>query len=160
MNNSVFNNYGVEIELNNKEDFLKIKETLTRIGIVAKRTSSNKKGLVQTAHILHKKGKYAIVHFKELFKLDGRDIFYVKDEQGNKIQKKTEIVEDDLARRNTISFLLEDWGLLKIKSPEKYESNRAPISKIKVLSHSEKYDWDLISKHSLGKRKKANNNEE
>lgn len=154
---SVFGNYGVEVILKQEDDFLKIRETLTRIGIATfdpEKVNYKGKGLIQTAHILHKQGSYAIVHFKELFKLDGKDSFASIDAEGNKIIKKTTITNDDLARRNTISFLLQEWGLLKIKFPDAISENCAPMAKIKIISHKEKDEWELISKHSLGKRRK------
>lgn len=148
---SVFGEYGVEVKLINEQDFLKIRETLTRIGIASfnpEKVGENQKALIQSCHILHKRGSYAIVHFKELFKLDGKDKFV----SGGEV-KETIITFDDYARRNTIAFLLQEWGLLKIVDPKRYEENRAPLSKIKIISHREKDQWQLISKHSLGRKK-------
>lgn len=124
----------VQIDLHNEENFLKIKETLTRIGIASRKD----KKLYQSCHILHKQGKYYIVHFKELFMLDG---------------KVNNFDEDDKARRNTIINLLEEWGLIKVIDTEKVEDPVAPISQIKILPHSEKGEWELIAKYSIGKKK-------
>jgi hypothetical protein len=93
--------------------------------------------LYQSCHILHKSGKYYIVHFKELFALDGRP---------------TDIAENDIARRNTIALLLQDWGLLTIVSKEKFESNQVNISQIKIISHKEKSEWELVPKYNIGKK--------
>lgn len=124
----------VQVDLHNEENFLKIKETLTRIGIASRKD----KKLYQSCHILHKQGKYYIVHFKELFMLDG---------------KVYNFEEDDKARRNTIINLLEEWGLIKVIDTEKVEDPVAPISQIKILPHSEKGEWELIAKYSIGKKK-------
>ncbi len=126
----------VWIELASPNDFLKVRETLTRIGVA----SPTKKELYQSCLILHKQGKYALVHFKEMFLLDG---------------KPTNFSEDDLARRNTIANLLADWGLIKIIDPEKTKNPVAPLAKIKVLSHREKADWTLIAKYTIGKTKQV-----
>lgn len=123
----------VEVRLTNPENFLKIKETLTRIGIASKKSNT----LFQTAHILHKKGKYYIVHFKEMFGLDNQDITFT---------------EDDLARRNTIANLLEDWGLVDIVDQNKTEYPVAPMSYIKVLPFSEKGNWILQPKYQIGRK--------
>lgn len=120
----------LEVELVNDDDFLKIRETLTRIGIASKRDNK----LYQSCHILHKKGKYYIVHFKELFKLDGKD---------------TNFSENDEERRNTIAKLLEEWGLIKVVG--EFEKS-APLSQIKILSYKEKNDWELIAKYNIGKK--------
>jgi hypothetical protein len=124
----------VEVTLAEKDDFLKVRETLTRIGVASKKDRI----LYQSCHILHKQGRYYIVHFKELFALDG---------------KPTDISENDLSRRNAIVKLLADWNLVKIVNRDKAE-NPAPIflSQIKVLSHKEKNDWDLVPKYNIGKR--------
>ena len=124
----------VEVLLNEPDDFLKVRETLTRIGVASKKDRI----LYQSCHILHKQGRYYIVHFKELFALDG---------------KPTDISENDLSRRNAIVKLLADWNLVKIVNRDKAE-NPAPIflSQIKVLSHKEKNDWDLVPKYNIGKR--------
>lgn len=123
----------IEVKLHEEQDFLKIKETLTRIGIASRR----EKKLWQSCHILHKQGKYYLVHFKELFALDG---------------KETNFTDDDKARRNTIAFLLEEWDLLTIVNPEKFKEPRAPLSHIKVISFKDKSDWILESKYTIGKK--------
>lgn len=123
----------IEIELKNDGDFLKVKETLTRIGIA----NMQSKTLWQSCHILHKKGKLYIVHFKELFALDG---------------KRNEFDENDLARRNSIANLLQDWGLLSIKNPDVCVEPRAPLYHIKIIPYKEKPNWKLEAKHSLGSR--------
>ena len=124
----------VEVTLGEKDDFLKVRETLTRIGVASKKDRI----LYQSCHILHKQGKYYIVHFKELFALDG---------------KPTDLSENDLSRRNAIAKLLEDWGLVKILDKSKVE-NPPPIflSQIKIISHKEKDDWDLVPKYNIGKK--------
>jgi hypothetical protein len=124
----------VEVTLGEKDDFLKVRETLTRIGVASKKDRI----LYQSCHILHKQGKYYIVHFKELFALDG---------------KPTDISENDLSRRNAIAKLLEDWGLVVIVNRDKAE-NPPPIflSQIKILSHKEKDDWELVPKYNIGKK--------
>jgi hypothetical protein len=124
----------LEVELKNEDDFLKVKETLTRIGI----SSKLDKKLFQSCHILHKRGKYYICHFKELFLLDG---------------KKSNISEQDIARRNAIAFALESWGLVKVLNPEKYKDSAMSIRQIKVLSHKEKGDWELITKYNIGQKR-------
>jgi hypothetical protein len=124
----------VEVTLNEQDDFLKVKETLTRIGV----SSRKEKVLYQSVHILHKQGHYYLVHFKELFALDG---------------KRADISDNDLQRRNTIAKLLDDWGLITVINLENYE-DQAPLSQIKVLSFKEKQDWDIQTKYNLGKRKK------
>jgi hypothetical protein len=124
----------VEVTLNEKDDFLKVRETLTRIGVASKKDRI----LYQSCHILHKQGKYYIVHFKELFALDG---------------KPTDISENDLSRRNAIAKLLADWGLVTIVNMDKAE-NPPPIflSQIKIISHKEKDDWELVPKYNIGKK--------
>lgn len=124
----------IEIQIKEDTDFLKIKETLTRIGIANRKTQT----LWQSCHIFHKRNKLYIVHFKELFVLDG---------------KRNDIDESDIARRNRIALLLEEWGLLKIKNPEMVKDLVAPIYHIKVISHKDKENWALQSKHSIGKKK-------
>ena len=124
----------IEVQLETPDDFLKVKETLTRIGV----SSRKEKVLYQSCHILHKQGIYYIVHFKELFALDG---------------KKTDISENDIQRRNAIAKLLQDWGLVTIVNPSIIENNTAPIHQIKIISFMEKYDWELVSKYNIGKRK-------
>jgi hypothetical protein len=124
----------VEVELPSQDSFLKVKETLTRIGVASKKD----KILYQSCHILHKQGKYYIVHFKELFILDG---------------KANELSDEDKARRNTIVNLLEEWGLVKTVKPEVIQDPVAPLSQVKVLPHKEKDEWTLTAKYSIGKRK-------
>jgi hypothetical protein len=126
----------IEIELPSQENFLKIKETLTRIGISSK--TENK--LYQSCHILHKRGKYYIVHFKELFMLDGLP---------------TDFPDTDKARRNTICNLLEEWGLLKIKYPANTKEPIVPISYLKILPFGQKKDWVLVPKYNIGKKKSS-----
>lgn len=125
----------VEIILKEEDDFLKVRETLTRIGVASKKD----KTLFQSCHILHKRGQYYLVHFKELFALDG---------------KPTDISENDLSRRNAIAKLLEDWELIKIVDKNKVE-NPPPIflSQIKIISHKEKDDWELVAKYNIGGKK-------
>jgi len=125
----------VEIKLKDDNDFLKIKETLTRIGVISRKD----KKLFQSCHILHKKGKYYIVHFKELFALDG---------------KSTDFSEEDKGRRNTITSLLEEWNLLDIVDKEKIESPRTPMNQIKVIPYKEKSEWTLEQKYSIGSKRK------
>lgn len=134
MSMELFKNLGVPIELKDDESFLKVKETLTRIGVASKK----EKTLWQSCHILHKQGYYHILHFKELFMLDGRP---------------SDLSENDIARRNTIAFLLEDWELLEIKDKDKFENNLADLRQIKILTHKEKNDWELCAKYALGTRK-------
>lgn len=124
----------LEITLAKEDDFLKVKETLTRIGV----SSRKEKKLWQSCHILHKRGKYYIVHFKELFALDGLP---------------TNLSDDDIGRRNTIANLLEEWELLEIVDQEQSEEPVAPISKIKILPYKEKGDWELCPKYHIGKKK-------
>jgi hypothetical protein len=124
----------VQIELTNEENFLKVKETLTRIGIASRKD----KKLYQSCHILHKQGKYYIVHFKELFMLDG---------------KVNNFDDEDKGRRNTIANLLAEWGLVKVVDSSKTKAPLAPISQIKILPHSERGEWELVAKYSIGKKK-------
>ena len=123
----------VEITLNEQDDFLKVRETLTRIGV----SSRKEKVLYQSCHILHKQGQYYIVHFKELFALDG---------------KPSNISENDIQRRNAIANLLEEWGLVKILNRKLLEENIAPLHQIKIISFKEKDDWELIAKYNIGKK--------
>jgi len=125
----------VEVVLNEPDDFLKVRETLTRIGVASRK----EKKIYQSCHILHKQGKYFIVHFKELFALDG---------------KKTNLSQNDVQRRNRIVQLLVDWGLVSISalSQEKI-ADLAPLNQIKVLSFKEKNDWTLESKYNIGRKK-------
>ena len=122
----------LEVKIKQPDDFLKIRETLSRIGVASRKD----KTLFQSCHILHKQGKYYIVHFKELFALDG---------------KKATLVENDVQRRNTISVLLQDWNLLSIVKPEAAE-NKAPLSQIKIIAFKEKNEWNLQAKYNIGKK--------
>ena len=124
----------VEVALKQDEDFLKVRETLTRIGIASRRDRK----LYQSCHILHKQKRYFIVHFKELFALDG---------------KPSHFSEEDEARRNTIAHWLDQWGLVKLLNREIIEQNMAPISYVKILSHKEKDEWILESKYNIGKKR-------
>jgi hypothetical protein len=124
----------LEVRLNEPDDFLKVRETLSRIGVASRKD----KTLFQSCHILHKQGKYYIVHFKELFALDGKD---------------TNLSENDIARRNTITNLLTDWGLVDVVGTSKVEA--APLSQIKVISFKEKNDWKLETKYNIGKKKES-----
>jgi hypothetical protein len=123
----------LEVGLNEPDDFLKVRETLSRIGVASRK----ERKLYQSCHILHKQGRYYIVHFKELFALDG---------------KKTNLSENDIARRNTIANLLGDWGLINIIGEVK---EVAPLSQIKVLSFGEKNEWTLETKYNIGKKKET-----
>ena len=123
----------VEVGLKEPDDFLKVRETLTRIGVASRK----EKKLYQSCHILHKQGRYYIVHFKELFALDG---------------KKANLSLNDVQRRNRIVQLLGDWGLVSVSSKESI-ADVAPLSQIKVLSYKEKGDWTLESKYNIGKKK-------
>ena len=123
----------VEVSLNEQDDFLKVRETLTRIGV----SSRKEKVLYQSCHILHKQGKYYIVHFKELFALDG---------------KPSNISENDIQRRNAIANLLEEWGLIKVINKDILVDNIAPLHQIKIISFKEKDQWELITKYNLGKK--------
>ena len=122
----------LEITLNEPDDFLKVRETLSRIGVASRK----EKKLYQSCHILHKQGRYYVLHFKELFALDG---------------KNTNLTENDVARRNTIANLLRDWGLVNIIGEV---GELAPLSQIKVLSFAEKNEWDLETKYNIGSKKK------
>jgi hypothetical protein len=133
----IFRGIGVEITLEDEDAFLKVRETLTRIGV----SSRKEKVLYQSCHILHKQGRYAIVHFKELFALDG---------------KMSTITDNDIQRRNAVAKLLEEWGLVKIIDFERIEENIAPIHQIKILSYKEKDDWQLITKYNIGNKKNSN----
>ena len=127
----------VEATLLEPDDFLKVRETLTRIGVASKKDNT----LYQSCHILHKQGKYYVVHFKELFALDG---------------KPTDLTENDLSRRNAIAKLLQDWGLIKIVNQAQIETpSPIFISQIKIISHKEKYDWQLVPKYNIGTKKKV-----
>ena len=123
----------LEVVLKEPDDFLKVRETLSRMGVASRR----EKILWQSAHILHKKGRYYIAHFKELFALDG---------------KETNISENDIARRNTIAKLLSDWGLVNVKGTTDVT---APLSQIKIISFKEKDDWTLETKYNIGKKREV-----
>lgn len=124
----------VECSLKEPDDFLKIRETLTRIGVASRKD----KTLFQSCHILHKQGRYFIVHFKELFALDG---------------KPTNFSENDQARRNTIANLLAEWGLIKLVNPEQTSALIVPLNQLKILSYKEKDEWTLITKYNIGNKK-------
>ena len=126
------NNF-IEVTLGEQDDFLKVRETLTRIGV----SSRKEKVLYQSCHILHKQGRYYIVHFKELFALDG---------------KPSNLSENDIQRRNAIAKLLEEWGLLKIINPDRIGNNVAPLHQIKIISFKEKDEWSLVAKYNIGKK--------
>tara|TARA_R110000764_G_scaffold133449_1_gene221561 strand:+ start:706 stop:1122 length:417 start_codon:yes stop_codon:yes gene_type:complete len=123
----------LEVILNEPDDFLKIKETLTRIGVASRKDNK----LYQSCHILHKQGRYFIVHFKELFLLDG---------------KPSNLLENDIERRNTITTLLSDWGLVEIVNKEQAHS-KAPLRQIKVIPHKDKSLWELCTKYNIGNSK-------
>jgi hypothetical protein len=124
----------IECTLAEPEDFLKIRETLTRIGVASRK----ERIIYQSCHILHKQARYYIVHFKELFALDG---------------KPTNFLENDQARRNTIANLLTEWGLIKLVSPEKSSELVVPLNQLKILAHKEKEEWTLIAKYNIGNKK-------
>jgi hypothetical protein len=130
----IFEGLGVEVELSENDDFLKVKETLTRIGISSRKENK----LYQSCHILHKRGRYVILHFKELFILDGLE---------------SDISDEDIGRRNTITNLLNDWGLVKIVDPEESKEPLVEIRQIKILPHKEKNDWELIPKYHIGRKR-------
>ena len=121
----------LEVSLKEPDDFLKIRETLSRIGVASRK----ERKLYQSCHILHKQGRYYIVHFKELFALDG---------------KETNLSENDIARRNTIANLLSDWGLVEVKGDS---TPTAPLSQIKIISFKEKDEWILETKYNIGKKR-------
>ena len=122
----------LEVTIKQPDDFLKVRETLTRIGVASRKD----KTLFQSCHILHKQGKYYITHFKELFALDG---------------KKSTLTENDIQRRNTIALLLQDWNLIDVVNTALVE-NKAPLSQIKVLPFKEKSEWNLVAKYNIGKK--------
>ena len=124
----------VEVKLINEDDFLKIRETLTRIGVASRKDRK----LYQSCHILHKQGRYYIVHFKELFMLDG---------------KPSNFSDEDRGRRNTIANLIAEWGLVQLIDPSKTREPIALLSQIKVLPYKEKDDWELVSKYNIGRKK-------
>jgi len=126
----------IEVQLNNKDDFLKVRETLTRIGIASRKDMT----LYQSCHILHKQGKYYITHFKELFALDG---------------KPTNFDEADISRRNTIANLISEWGLVELVDANKSADPVSPLSQIKVLPHKDKDQWNLVAKYNIGKKNKV-----
>jgi len=128
---NIFRGLGVEVSLNKEEDFLKIKETLTRIGISSRKENK----LYQSCHILHKRGRYSIMHFKELFILDGLE---------------SDISDSDVARRNTIVNLLDEWNLLDIVDKDCCQEPRASLGQIKIISHRDKGDWELVPKYHIG----------
>lgn len=130
----VFRGFGVEIELDHRDDFLKVCETLTRIGI----PSLKDRKLTQICHILHKRQRYAILSYKELYQLDGKDI---------------KIDADDIARRNTVAMLLDEWGLARVVDPEAIKGARAPMSDIKVLLFKEKNEWELSPNYKFSRRR-------
>lgn len=124
----------VEVKIGEEQDFLKIKETLTRIGVASKKENK----LYQSCHILHKQGRYYIVHFKELFALDG---------------KSTDFSEEDKGRRNTIINLLSVWDLVKVVEPKQIDDPRATMNQIKILPHKDKNGWELVAKYNIGRKK-------
>ncbi len=125
----------VEVTLPNPDNFLKVRETLSRMGVASKKD----KTLYQSCHILHKQGRYYIVHFKQLFLLDG---------------KQSDFTEDDRARLNTIANLLHEWELVNLVSEQKSAEPVSPLSQIKIISHKEKNDWNLVAKYNIGKKRK------
>ena len=125
----------IEVTLNEPDDFLKVRETLTRIGVASRK----EKKIYQSCHILHKQGKYYIVHFKELFALDG---------------KRANLTQNDVQRRNRIIQLLTDWGLIRVVNENKI-TDIAPLNQIKVLAYKEKHEWILETKYNIGKKKKT-----
>lgn len=124
----------LEVRLTQEDDFLKVRETLTRIGVASRKD----KTLYQSCHILHKQGRFYIVHFKEMFALDG---------------KPSNFSDEDKGRRNTIAKLLEDWGLIVIIDQEKAKDPTAAMNQIKILPHKEKDDWTLVQKYNIGRKK-------
>jgi hypothetical protein len=132
-NVDLFRGYGVEIRLPDPESFLKVRETLTRIGVASKK----EKVLYQSCHILHKQGRYVILHFKELFGLDG---------------KPNNFSDEDRARRNTIANLLWEWDLVEIINPETSKDPVLPVSQLKIIPHKEKGEWKLVQKYTIGRK--------
>lgn len=124
----------IEVRLGEEDDFLKVRETLTRIGVASRKD----KTLYQSCHILHKQGKYYIVHFKELFALDG---------------KPTDFSSEDQGRRNTVVKLLSDWGLIAAVDPDKIVDPQTPLNQIKILPFKEKNEWSLVTKYNIGRKK-------
>jgi hypothetical protein len=127
----IFEGLGVEVRLKSKDDFLKVRETLTRMGV----SSKKEKKLYQSCHILHKRGRYAIMHFKELLDLDGLE---------------TDISDSDIGRRNIIVKLLVDWGLVEAIDPEEYKEPQLSLAQLKIISHKEKREWELVPKYHIG----------
>jgi hypothetical protein len=125
----------IEVKIAEEEDFLKIKETLTRIGVASRK----EKKLYQSCHIFHKQGKYYIVHFKEMFLIDG---------------KPSNFSDEDKGRRNKIISLLQDWGLLKVVEPDYILDPQASMNQIKIINHKEKNEWTLEAKYNMGRKKK------
>ena len=139
----IFNGYGISVELLDEDSFLKIKETLSRIGVASVKFNENtleptQKILFPSVYLLHKRGFYRILHFKELFALD---------------KKPTNISENDIARRNTIALLLQDWDLLKIIDDSSIKNNVVDLNQIKILTYKEKPDWEISHKYNVGKKK-------
>jgi len=124
----------IEVRLGEEDDFLKVRETLTRIGVASRKD----KTLYQSCHILHKQGKYYIVHFKELFALDG---------------KPSDFSDEDKGRRNTITKLLSDWGLIAVVDADKITDPQTPLNQIKILPFKEKNEWSLVTKYNIGRKK-------
>jgi len=131
----------LEVTLNEADDFLKVRETLSRIGVASRK----ERKLYQSCHILHKQGRYFIVHFKELFALDG---------------KTTNFTENDQARRNSIANLLAEWELISLVEPDKSAEPTVPLSQLKILSFKEKDEWDLTPKYNIGNKRDADENDE
>ena len=129
----IFQGLGIEIALKEKDDFLKIRETLTRIGVSSRKENK----LFQSCHILHKRGRYAIMHFKELVVLDGLE---------------SDISDADIKRRNTIVNLLLEWGLIETDEEDLFKENLGSLAQIKIISHKDKSDWELIPKYHIGKK--------
>jgi hypothetical protein len=127
----IFDGLGVEVRLKTKDDFLKVRETLTRMGV----SSKKEKKLYQSCHILHKRGRYAIMHFKEMLELDGLE---------------TDISDNDLGRRNIIVKLLVDWGLVEAVDPDEYKEPMISMAQLKIIPHKEKGDWVLVPKYHIG----------
>ena len=127
----IFEGLGVEVRLKSKDDFLKVRETLTRMGV----SSKKEKKLYQSCHILHKRGRYAIMHFKEMLELDGLE---------------TDMSDSDLGRRNVIVKLLVDWGLVEAVDPEEYKEPQLSLAQLKIIPHKEKKEWQLIPKYHIG----------
>lgn len=124
----------IEVRLVDEDDFLKVRETLTRVGVASRKDRK----LYQSCHILHKQGRYYIVHFKELFALDG---------------KPSNMSDDDYGRRNTIANLMAEWGLVQLIDPTKSEAPVSPLSQIKVLPYKEKDEWELVTKYNIGRKR-------